>query len=307
MQMAADAGDRAKVEAILREYVRRVREYGGNVSFRKTGEFMQVFGAHLPDEGKVCAKVSDIDLIFPNILVKEKDSEEEKTEEWTYQVIDYEWTFTFPIPKDFIIYRALYFAYYQILNDTDWRMADLLQLAGITEEEAAIYQHMEENFQAYLGRGAVPVRNMRRMLGTRVIPLEQLLQRQNGLTDGAAAGKAMVQEEEWLKVRKIRYHIDRLEYQDGSVICCGWAFGQTRDGRSLPVTIQVLGTEGEKAAAEVHRTLRKDVADALKIHKVTEPLWGFDCVWMAQSKAGWRIRFSLGNRDAVYETAQENM
>lgn len=306
LQAAADAGDKAGVEHILQEYIRRIRLYGGSVPFQETEEFCKIFGTHLPTAGKSCAKVSDIDLIFPNILVNESSSDEPEND--SYQVIDYEWSFDFPIPKDFVIYRALYFAYYQILNDTDWRLADLLEMAEINEADAAVYHDMEEGFQAYLGRGVVPVRNMRRMLGTHVIPLEQLLSETNGTTNVRdKSGKSPVPEEEWLKVRKIRYHIDRLEYQDGSVICCGWALGQTRDGRSLPVTIQVTDTGGKEVPAEIARTKRKDVADALRIRRVTEPLWGFDCVWMASDKAGWRIRFSLGNREAVYETMHKSM
>ena len=66
---------------------------------------------------------------------------------------------------------------------------------------------MEENFQAYLGKGSVPVRNMQRVMGTKIVPLEQLLRQD--------AGNVQIEEMQNVpfRVRKILYHIDRQEYQ----------------------------------------------------------------------------------------------
>ena len=57
-----------------------------------------------------------------------------------------------PDTKEVSDLPGLYFAYYQILYDTGRGLADVLALAGITKEEAAVYQQMEEHFQAYIGR-----------------------------------------------------------------------------------------------------------------------------------------------------------
>lgn len=29
-------------------------------------------------------------------------------------------------------------------------------------------------------------------------------------------------------IKKIQYHIDRIEYNQGSAVCCGWAFALTK-------------------------------------------------------------------------------
>ena len=289
---AAGRWDRAVVEQILREYIRRIGASGGTVPFVRTEEFAQVFGPDMPDEGMACARVSDIDLIFSNILLPE-NTEWEPDALWT--VIDYEWTFSFPVPKAFLLYRGLYFAYHQLLGGMGWGQQELFDMAQITEEQAKIFAAMEIRFQSYLGTGTLSVRNMQRKLGTRIVPLRELLEAADGRT---AAG---MPEAEWLKVRRLRYHIDRVEYQDGSVICSGWAFAKVKDGRCLPVDICVKDAQGHTMPADVTRTERADVARQLNIRAVTHPVWGFDCVWLAQPKTRWSIRFSLGNLCKVYE------
>lgn len=295
LEQAVREKDEGAVEHILKEYVRRILSFGGEEPFAVTPEFVQVFGEVSFDEPLFCAAASDIDMIFSNILVEEGEAYEPDTE---WNVIDYEWTFDFPIPKIFVIYRALYFACYQILNGTEWSLEALLALAGITEKQREVFKGMEARFQEYLGTGALPVRNMQRIMGTKIVSLEQLLGRTE--TAGIASGDVAM-ESEWIKVRKLQYHIDRKEYQDGSVICSGWAFASTWDGRKLPVNIRVTDEKGRAVLAEIGRRERKDVAETLKIRNVTTPLWGFDCVWIAPPREGWKISFSLGNQEKVYE------
>ena len=93
--------------------------------------------------------------------------------DWT--VIDYEWTFPFPVPKKFVLYRAIYFAYYQIFKAQGRDLSEWLAMVDITREEAAQFAEWETHFQEYLLEGGFPVRNMQRIMGTKVIPFEELL------------------------------------------------------------------------------------------------------------------------------------
>lgn len=297
----ADAGDNETLEMILEEYIRRLGEGGGDEPFAVTQEFEEVFGtlteadrkvlARAGKSAHVSAKVSDVDMILSNLFTEASDKDVTRAK---WQVIDYEWTFDFPIPKGFLIYRGLYFAYYQVLYHTEWGLKRLLAMADISEDEALVYQRMEESFQKYLAAGALPVRNMQRALGTKIVTLEELLDGRTG-ADGVAA----VPEAEWLHVKKIQYHIDRNEYQDGSYICSGWAFATTWDGRCLPVNIEVQDEEGTKVHTEVNRRERQDVMAALKMKRVSHPQWGFDCVWIAPPDKRWKLCFSLGRKNAV--------
>lgn len=290
---AAGAHDGRRIQALLREYVRRVMSYGGDVPFAVTPEFTEVFGGCAADhevlEGMSCAAASDIDMIFSNIL-----AEDEKTDaDVVWNVIDYEWTFLFPIPKLFLIYRAFYFAWHQIFYRTEWSLERLFEFAGIAPRQAEVFRRMEEGFQRYLGTGSLPVRNIQRLMGTKITTLEQLL--------GARDGGMTQEETRPVRVRRILYHIDRVEYQDGCMVCAGWACAKTWDKRNLPVRICVTDGAGAKVPAEVTRRERQDVALALKIRGESKPLWGFDCVWVAPQEASWSIRFSLGKREEIYE------
>lgn len=348
LEEAAGRGDRARVERILREYVRRIGTAGGEVPFRVTEQFREVFGDQAPEEGLPCAGVSDIDLIFPNILLPGREGapgndrafgegapggenaswDEEPARagaswddqsagdgeparagaSWddqaigdgvsgVWEVIDYEWTFGFPVPREFILYRALYFAYYQGLYDAQWSLQELYALAGITERAAAVYAGMEEHFQDYIRSGALPVRNMQRSMGTRATALADLLR------GGTEAGSAIVPESEWIRVRRIQYHIDRQECQDNSMICSGWAFVRVWDGRILPARIAVVDETGHEIPAEISRRERPDVAKAYKLRRVTAPLFGFDCVWPKTGSGGVRLRFSMGKREEYHDIA----
>lgn len=304
LKAAVDAGDDEEIECLLKEYIRRIGAEGVNAPFTATDAFENVFGVsavevkaaleQAGDDAKVSAPVSDIDMILSNLFVEQENAAMDAK----WQVIDYEWTFDFPIPKGFLIYRGLYFAYYQMLYQTDWSLERLLAMAGMTEKETALYRSMEEHFQEYMGTGTLPVRNMQRLLGMKRIPLEELLSGYGAEND---SGAAQVPEAEWIHVRKIRYQIDRTEYQDGSNICSGWAFAVTWDGRYLPVNIQIQSNSGEKIRAEITRRERQDVASALKINRVTRPHWGFDCVWDAPPGERWKIHFALGKKECIWE------
>ena len=128
---------------------------------------------------------------------------------------------------------------------------------------------MEVHFQEYLRAGAFPVRSMQRRMGTRIISFAALLE-----GAGAGDGSEIVRESAYLRVRKLLYHIDRAESQDGSRVCSGWAFAKTWDGRCLPVNIRVAAPGGEQFAAEIKEEHGR--------------MWQ-RCL----SSAGWKIRSSV--------------
>lgn len=294
LQKLAERGRREEVDALLAEYGRRIRSYGGEVPFAGTPEFVTVFGERLPERGLPCARVGNIDFIFSNLFAKGMPGEERKSV-WT--AIDYEWTFAFPVPKEFVLYRGLYFAYYQVLIHYGWSLEEVLLAADISAESAECYRGMEEHFQGYLGGGALPVRNMQRLMGTKLIPVNRDVagyEEQGTKTRGRTS----------LPVRKILYHIDRQERQDGGMVCSGWALARTWDGKAYPVDIRVTDASGRRITAEVARNERRDVAEHLRLHREEQAEWGFDCTWILPGGENytedWNIIFSSGKKEEVY-------
>ena len=106
--------------------------------FQLTPEFVEVFGEVelQSNEGLICAKVSDIDMLMDNIMQGEK---------WT--VLDYEWSFDFPIPIQFIVYRLLHYYLYASPVRSVLREHNLMQKAGISASDEEVYYQMERHFQ----------------------------------------------------------------------------------------------------------------------------------------------------------------
>jgi hypothetical protein len=105
-----------------------------------TEEFKQVFGEVSFSVPQLSRSVSDIDMIFANAIVKDEG----------FELIDYEWTFEFPIPVKFIQYRCLH--YYMLGNTTRAKLLqmDLYQHFGISESEREQFAAMEKQFQQYM-------------------------------------------------------------------------------------------------------------------------------------------------------------
>ena len=99
-------------------------------------------------EDSVSLEVTDIDLIFSNVMVGEK-----------WEVIDYEWTFMFPIPIKYVIYRAFFLAHHQMRSCAVLELEHLMNIAKITPEERVVFQQMEENFQRFITGNSTPFRD----------------------------------------------------------------------------------------------------------------------------------------------------
>ena len=137
---AGRTGRNEEAEKLLFRYVEKVRRIHSGEAFYKTPEFVKVFG-NVSQEGTLsCSGISNIDLVPANILI---DNDR-------ISVIDYEWTFRFPIPGNFIIYRMIH---YYLESDGKRRALkdmDFYTKAGLTEKELEIYAAMERNFQNYI-------------------------------------------------------------------------------------------------------------------------------------------------------------
>ncbi len=138
----------------------------GQQEFCMSEEFREVFGdVKLPD-GLMAASASDIDMILSNILVDGDGG-------WT--LIDYEWSFHFPIPLRFILYRCI--RYYAYTTEARKKLCAerFYRSAGITEQELLAYEEMEEAFQAYVLDGHVPLRTLYREYGKPAYHVSSLL------------------------------------------------------------------------------------------------------------------------------------
>ena len=134
-------------EQLLR-YVELVRSCGQSETFAVTDAFCAVFGEpELPD-GLLCAPVTDLDMIVGNAFVTEQG--------WT--MMDYEWSFDFPIPVNYVIFRILHFYIYGSSARKALYPMNLYGRAGLERDEVRQYERMEERFQQYVLGAHTPLR-----------------------------------------------------------------------------------------------------------------------------------------------------
>ncbi len=146
----------SKAEALIQEVISIVRDKNGSQKFEMTDEFKNVFG-DVNFEGEMhTGSVNDIDLVLNNIIVNGDD----------WQVIDYEWTFDFPVPVEFIIFRILHYYIETNNSRTDIKADKLLTLS---ENDRKTFLKMEENFQNYVKGNHVPLRDLYQSIGKNTI------------------------------------------------------------------------------------------------------------------------------------------
>ncbi len=112
-------------------------------------------------------KVSDIDMIFSNVICTDKG----------YELIDYEWTFEFPVPVKFLKYRCLR---YYILGNTRREellgKQDLYAEFGIAPQECRWFDSMETHFQQYMLGEYQPAWKLYDVISEGIIQVRPLVQ-----------------------------------------------------------------------------------------------------------------------------------
>ena len=143
-------------------FSRHVLSYADNVwnmaryDFEPSEKYFEVFGKDAYSGPAKSMEISDIDMIFPNVIVNgDKNT-----------LIDYEWSFDFPIPVNYILYRTIHYYIYtgreQLLKDRD---VDLFELMGVDKSLEEVYLSMERKFQDYIIRNNTPLWKLYEMMG----------------------------------------------------------------------------------------------------------------------------------------------
>lgn len=164
------------------------------VPFRVTDEFTVMFGevpGFGPDDGSL--PVTDLDVIMQNVI---------RQEEGQYTLIDYEWTFFFPIPADFIRYRIVNTYLLGGGSREILESSGIWDHYGIDREKRTLFENMELRFQKYVTGDYVPLLYIWRDMTPGDIPIRQM----------AEERAAMDPEEADLRteLRKLRKDHERL-------------------------------------------------------------------------------------------------
>lgn len=139
----------------LEEHIELVLPKAKRVPFTYTEEFQQIFGElseNVSERQKQweALPAADIDLILSNVI----DTEKGKV------LIDYEWTFAFPVPVPYLIYRVINY-FFHVHNEMEgFSREELFRHFHLSPEEVDGFIRMERKFQNYIEGGHKPLRNI---------------------------------------------------------------------------------------------------------------------------------------------------
>lgn len=161
---ALDEGE-DKLREFLRAFFTEV-DKTVDCSFHETPEFREVFGSAELLEGSGASSHPNIDLVFANVI----------TIGDTWNVIDYEWTFDFAVPIDFIKWRVLH--YYSQSGKKRGLAAnrDIYEAVGLTPAKMQLFSSMEKHFQKWVEGEHTPIRDLYADITPGVVSLEGLKQ-----------------------------------------------------------------------------------------------------------------------------------
>lgn len=179
-----------KASDILLSVCKQFEKLADGNSFETTDQFKEIFGYE--EDWEDCLKettslpLTDIDFVCQNILVDEKIT-----------LIDYEWSFDFPIPVFYMVYRFLYF-YLEAKNREGAGLLELKALyekAGLNKKQIQISMQMETHFQQYVQADAYILRNQMDLYGKPVLGrqvLDALLDKMSDMQLTMSAGDEQV-------------------------------------------------------------------------------------------------------------------
>ena len=164
-----------QMESVILEYCRKLEGLAGVTEFRRSVGFDEVFGKREFKKRYSALNPCNFDMIFSNIVLDRTE-----LENGTWNVLDYEWVWDFPIPIRFVIYRALY---YHFRNRTDDGFSlylsrkgmDVYSLCGIDIGERMLFSEMEHSFQVYIIGGAASLEVMQVLMPTTTIRIDNIV------------------------------------------------------------------------------------------------------------------------------------
>ena len=112
-----------------------------------TSEFSEIFGTEEIDEPLHCHEVSNLDVILNNLFYVNDE----------ILAIDYEWCFDFPIPVEYIFWRALHFEFsYNNAFKKLITIEEIFDNLKLNKKWIPTFKKWEKHFRKYVGIFALP-------------------------------------------------------------------------------------------------------------------------------------------------------
>ena len=233
-------GDVEKIEKELEHLTDILYDVAEIKKFYITEEFETVFGKGLGKilDGKKAYAISNVDMIFSNIIIKNQK----------LYVTDYEWVFDFPVPVDYILYRSLLLNVgFSMLDEGKRRR--ILTFMHISDTDIACYEKMEDRFQLYVsgkklfseykkksGKGIIQLKEVAGEIKTRFARVYVKEEKEDYVLQQCIPYKKQLQIEDTLtretKGVKIQFDVE------GAVLKLEEFYAFDKDGKKVSLTIK---------------------------------------------------------------------
>lgn len=129
-----------RLNKVISTYMRPDENY--MTDFVVTEQYKDIFGENAINTCKKSLIVTNLDMIWGNLLLQDKK----------IFCIDYEWIFDFPIPYEYVIYRCVEDLYnkYGMYFSRVIALDSLLKETGVEGNNISIYREMQKCFYAYI-------------------------------------------------------------------------------------------------------------------------------------------------------------
>ena len=149
--------------ALIRQFFARTQPGQGLQPFCETEEFRAVFGSHPELAGLPALPTADLDLLFSHVIVREDG----------WYLNEYEWTCFFPVPAEFLRYRAQN-AFLAGGIGREWAEETGAEVWGIEPQRLPVWDAMEQAFQEYVCGDCIPLQKLYGQLSPGVVDLPAL-------------------------------------------------------------------------------------------------------------------------------------
>lgn len=138
------SGENNAAVELIKQYIDKIINVLPKIKFDITDEFKKVFGDISFDEKVIntleATNVANIDAIFSNVIINND----------IWNILDYEWTFEFPIPLNFILFRALNVYLYSSDRRRCLWNEGIMEKFGIDKNQQKLFAQMDFNFHKYV-------------------------------------------------------------------------------------------------------------------------------------------------------------
>lgn len=148
-----------EARTLIRHYLDLIRGVYQEKTFEPTPEFQRIFGeVDLPGQYQ-CGVMNNIDMVLDNFVLEGNK---------TY-LFDYEWTFSCPVPLEYMLYRILHYFVYRNKRCDELIAHGFMSLVEISEAEKRVFDTMEQHFQKYVTGDCTPIRELYGKVGAKAI------------------------------------------------------------------------------------------------------------------------------------------